>query len=135
PLRMSTSSHPALTTLSPRVVSPTVSSAPVYSFSCSAHPSRVPSVPTRRSSDLGYITGVSKTYLATIRLGSSTPTDDEPRRIDARDRNSTRLNSSHVSLSYAVFCWRRKNVDDVLGRRNDAKHNVNRIRELIPGMI
>ena len=25
---------------------------------------------------LGYITGVSKTYLATIRLGSSTPTDD-----------------------------------------------------------
>lgn len=37
---------------------------------------------------LGYITGVSKTYLATIRLGASTPTDDadsEPDRFADRD--------------------------------------------------
>src|SRR5207249_9716963 len=26
-----------------------------------------------------------------------------------RDRKSTRLNSSHVSISYAVFCLKRKN--------------------------
>src|SRR5699024_12579727 len=25
-----------------------------------------------------------------------------------QDRKSTRLNSSHVSISYAVFCWKRK---------------------------
>src|SRR5437868_8577172 len=25
-----------------------------------------------------------------------------------RDRKSTRLNSSHVSISYAVFCWKKK---------------------------
>src|SRR5690625_6693865 len=25
-----------------------------------------------------------------------------------RDRKSTRLNSSHVAISYAVFCWKKK---------------------------
>src|SRR5699024_12737772 len=28
----------------------------------------------------------------------------------AGDRKSTRLNSSHVSNSYAVFCWKKKNL-------------------------
>src|SRR5690625_1222128 len=28
----------------------------------------------------------------------------------ARDRKSTRLNSSHVATSYAVFCWNKKNA-------------------------
>src|SRR5690606_41716836 len=26
-----------------------------------------------------------------------------------KDRKSTRLNSSHVKISYAVFCWKKKN--------------------------
>src|SRR5699024_6705134 len=30
---------------------------------------------------------------------------------DAVDRKSTRLNSSHVSISYAVFCLKTKNID------------------------
>src|SRR5699024_12098263 len=29
--------------------------------------------------------------------------------IDVGDRKSTRLNSSHVSISYAVFCLKKKN--------------------------
>src|SRR5436305_3735930 len=29
----------------------------------------------------------------------------------ARDRKSTRLNSSHVRISYAVFCLKKKNMD------------------------
>src|SRR5699024_9987764 len=29
---------------------------------------------------------------------------------DAIDRKSTRLNSSHVSISYAVFCLKKKNI-------------------------
>src|SRR5699024_423787 len=29
---------------------------------------------------------------------------------DERDRKSTRLNSSHVSISYAVFCLKKKNL-------------------------
>src|SRR5690625_6233109 len=28
-----------------------------------------------------------------------------------RDRKSTRLNSSHVAISYAVFCLKKKNID------------------------
>src|SRR5690606_40460625 len=28
-----------------------------------------------------------------------------------RDRKSTRLNSSHVKISYAVFCLKKKNID------------------------
>src|SRR5438874_10093874 len=30
----------------------------------------------------------------------------------SRDRKSTRLNSSHVEISYAVFCLKKKNADD-----------------------
>src|SRR5207249_5340657 len=30
---------------------------------------------------------------------------------DTRDRKSTRLNSSHVSISYAVFCLKKKKKD------------------------
>src|SRR5699024_12743939 len=30
-----------------------------------------------------------------------------------RDRKSTRLNSSHVSTSYAVFCLKKKKIDQV----------------------
>src|SRR5437868_7478022 len=29
--------------------------------------------------------------------------------LGAKDRKSTRLNSSHVSISYAVFCLKKKN--------------------------
>src|SRR5690242_20761255 len=29
----------------------------------------------------------------------------------SRDRKSTRLNSSHMSISYAVFCLKKKNVE------------------------
>src|SRR2546427_6601788 len=31
-----------------------------------------------------------------------------------RDRKSTRLNSSHSQISYAVFCLKKKNADDKL---------------------
>src|SRR5258705_10824334 len=31
----------------------------------------------------------------------------------ARDRKSTRLNSSHLGISYAVFCLKKKNVSRV----------------------
>src|SRR5690348_18375920 len=30
-----------------------------------------------------------------------------------RDRKTTRLNSSHPSISYAVFCLKKKNTDDL----------------------
>src|SRR5256885_11073054 len=31
--------------------------------------------------------------------------------LDLGDRKSTRLNSSHLVISYAVFCLKKKNVD------------------------
>src|SRR5699024_12205072 len=47
-----------------------------------------------------------------LRRGELGKTTDNSRRSDhnlgSRDRKSTRLNSSHVSISYAVFCLKKK---------------------------
>src|SRR3712207_7932846 len=41
--------------------------------------------------------------------GRSRPTtDDDSTRRRLRDRKSTRLNSSHANISYAVFCLKKK---------------------------
>src|SRR5699024_11258430 len=40
--------------------------------------------------------------------GWSEVTTEIPLVIDSTDRKSTRLNSSHVSISYAVFCLKKK---------------------------
>src|SRR3712207_7516494 len=37
------------------------------------------------------------------------------RRMPTQDRKSTRLNSSHANISYAVFCLKKKNTDQSLG--------------------
>src|SRR5256885_3460599 len=41
--------------------------------------------------------------------------------IEAGDRKSTRLNSSHLVISYAVFCLKKKttNKSQMAGRRSD----------------
>src|SRR5436305_8266942 len=45
------------------------------------------------------------------RLVSDFPCRDKPRRFSpTRDRKSTRLNSSHVRISYAVFCLKKKKI-------------------------
>src|SRR3970282_2788838 len=38
------------------------------------------------------------------------PTPEDPRELQLhpRDRKSTRLNSSHITISYAVFCLKKK---------------------------
>src|SRR5699024_12156076 len=43
------------------------------------------------------------------------------RRCPVRDRKSTRLNSSHVSISYAVFCLKKKNKTIVTNDGADEK--------------
>src|SRR5436853_5376992 len=35
-----------------------------------------------------------------------------PRFLEERDRKSTRLNSSHLGISYAVFCLKKKKLGD-----------------------
>src|SRR5205814_10724130 len=37
-----------------------------------------------------------------------------PARVRSRDRKSTRLNSSHLGISYAVFCLKKKIASEVL---------------------
>src|SRR5258707_5486841 len=33
---------------------------------------------------------------------------------DGRDRKSTRLNSSHANISYAVFCLKKKKIEELI---------------------
>src|SRR3712207_7501512 len=42
--------------------------------------------------------------------GAGVVTGATPRRGRRRDRKSTRLNSSHANISYAVFCLEKKNL-------------------------
>src|SRR5699024_12860147 len=102
------------------VVPPLSSSCVVdSSSSASAAPPPLPSFPTRRSSDL-LVSGSRHE----VRLHAPLGADEQELRLRrghryasgngqrgiyvARDRKSTRLNSSHVSISYAVFCLKKK---------------------------
>src|SRR5699024_12850046 len=51
------------------------------------------------------ISSSSTSHVVAITLQPSEPSRD-PSKV--RDRKSTRLNSSHVSISYAVFCLKKK---------------------------
>src|SRR5207245_9420023 len=44
--------------------------------------------------------------------GGRTRTSGDADALQARDRKSTRLNSSHGSISYAVFCLKKKKTED-----------------------
>src|SRR5438477_1908043 len=52
--------------------------------------------------------------------------DSLPGNCNRTDRKSTRLNSSHMSISYAVFCLKKKKKCEhprrVLGETRQAKH-------------
>src|SRR5207249_8738708 len=96
-------------------------------FFCQSHATHQaqPSFPTRRSSDLVQVgerlveqeragcahDGAPQCHPLALPAGQlrRQPVEQhrqaEPLR---RDRNSTRLNSSHVSISYAVFCLKKK---------------------------
>src|SRR5690606_41816862 len=93
-----------------------------FSFSLSADHQDLHSFPTRRSSDLlGEI--VRGVLIAEVpqtvepNAGSEAPTQLGlgPTVAPRGDRKSTRLNSSHVKISYAVFCLKKKKKD----REND----------------
>src|SRR5437773_8466802 len=68
------------------------------------------SFPTRRSSDLDTATYVNLGVYH-LQSGDSAAAAESP---DWRDRKSTRLNSSHITISYAVFCLKNKNRDSLL---------------------
>src|SRR5699024_12686948 len=76
------------------------------------------SFPTRRSSDLSSPRAATRTHLqpfVVVAVAAETTRGIRSggRRRQTRprtrtDRKSTRLNSSHVSISYAVFCLKKK---------------------------
>src|SRR5690606_41532423 len=82
------------------------------------------SVPTRRSSDLRSGDEVGEVDALEISPddpdGAGVRLQRRGRRVRVRglgvvhpgdaDRKSTRLNSSHVKISYAVFCLKKKNI-------------------------
>src|SRR5215510_15348099 len=45
------------------------------------------------------------------------------------DRKSTRLNSSHVAISYAVFCLKKKKKPKYTQNINENKKNKNKIKQ------
>src|SRR5690606_41324701 len=100
--------------------------SPAFFFPCSGTLRALHSFPTRRSSDLlarqadhqrGTVDGgIDPALLLPGQIGASTRYRDhlaalaEVLRVQRpADRKSTRLNSSHVKISYAVFCLKKKN--------------------------
>src|SRR5690349_22147509 len=61
----------------------------------------------RRHHDRGPLGGRRGAVLLRRGLPPAVPLQ-EPRRLLQPDRKSTRLNSSHVEISYAVFCLKKK---------------------------
>src|SRR5688500_20220391 len=82
----------------------------------------LPSFPTRRSSDL--LAGDSNRRQERERERKQEPQQDDEAeapenpgvelqvhlRLSSLDRKSTRLNSSHLVISYAVFCLKKKKI-------------------------
>src|SRR5690606_41832297 len=106
-----------------------ISLCPSVSFQSSADPRDLHSFPTRRSSDLlAPVDDVAEKAFALIREGlkakkvaalAKAVLFRRARTLMIRplgdglvantlDRKSTRLNSSHVKISYAVFCLKKK---------------------------
>src|SRR5438105_15939803 len=80
----------------------------LFFFLMIRRPPRSTLFPTRRSSDLGAPAVLAKVrrLAARIRRGDPAPTKKA-------DRKSTRLNSSHEWISYAVFCLKKKKKNNI----------------------
>src|SRR5690606_40863521 len=92
---------------------------------CSSYPDLrdLHSFPTRRSSDLGGALGywalpvsaLPQVDFPTVQVSTQLPGASPDvvaslitAPLERQDRKSTRLNSSHVKISYAVFCLKKK---------------------------
>src|SRR2546426_1841174 len=72
--------------------------------------------------------GTRRGEAAAGRPTRSTPRDRTQGRLGAGDRKSTRLNSSHLVISYAVFCLKKKKNatrSDFLNDSQRSRHGTN----------
>src|SRR5438876_7318919 len=97
-----------------------------YFYNCYGDQPALPSFPTRRSSDLSsaarFCGSTRPTRSGSAETSVQTEEHEVPRiralplrqqslyavAVSNIDRKSTRLNSSHPSISYAVFCLKKK---------------------------
>src|SRR5207249_11773441 len=84
-----------------------------FFFHCYGDHRDLHSFPTRRSSDLNLGWAAAWPSVTSTTTAASTPSSPPmtvlPTSFTTKlDRKSTRLNSSHVSISYAVFCLKKK---------------------------
>src|SRR3712207_6956924 len=59
---------------------------------------------------VGHAVGGRQEVVGDDVAGPGEPERGEPGQHLALDRKSTRLNSSHANISYAVFCLKKKNI-------------------------
>src|SRR5438034_7014528 len=93
-----------------------------FAFNVSVAHRDLHSFPTRRSSDLyqyGKVANTSASALFQVFLDNDLNAFNGSVAEVYRDRKSTRLNSSHTVISYAVFCLKKKiDRNGELERRN-----------------
>src|SRR5437868_9786076 len=94
-------------------------------FYCYVNHRDLHSFPTRRSSDLIVGSGSDSTLdEVTIDSGTAVTLNTG---VPLSDRKSTRLNSSHVSTSYAVFCLKKKSCRTSSGFRVRSRIPVSKL--------
>src|SRR5437764_8392686 len=82
--------------------------------------------PPRRSTLFPYTT----LFRSLVEIGGADGREDgggrvtRPVPVSPRDRKSTRLNSSHRCISYAVFCLKKKNDIDAYATRDRMRRNT-----------
>src|SRR5690606_41288782 len=72
------------------------------------HTQHVALVSRHRGADLPLRSGIPDPHRAVLSTGDHATAVGSDGRAQHRDRKSTRLNSSHGKISYAVFCLRKK---------------------------
>src|SRR5690349_23754549 len=97
----------------------------MHCFTRPVHHLDLPSFPTRRSSDLENLPRGPRSGHAARFAECSLFLELESQR--SLDRKSTRLNSSHVENSYAVFCLKKKTA------ARDREHVFHRHQEGLVG--
>src|SRR5437870_3031716 len=97
-----------------------------------ARPSWVPFICADQGSKNGCDEGASTSSPAVGKLGTARQCDRMAAASPFSDRKSTRLNSSHVAISYAVFCLKKKTRSESLIAARRVSCRCCRLRRLPP---